>query len=137
MTLTKHHRAVRDGTEQPQRIAPAAQRAAPPHRHGAHHRADLQAQPSDWMAVYDCRENRKAIFNRRVTPKIPAAANITNVAASVISMRPSSRSASASLMRVFAWENIRRLLLRFERISEVHYALNARLHPDQPAALLS
>jgi hypothetical protein len=39
--------------------------------------------------------------------------------------------------RVFAWEDkVRRLLLRFERISQVHYALkDACLHDDQSAAL--
>ena len=47
--------------------------------------------------AYDCRRNRKAIFNRGMTPNINE--------------------------RVFGWEDkFRRLLLRFDRLSNLHYA---------------
>ena len=77
--------------------------------------------------VYDCRRNRKAIFNRGMVPNI----------------NPNSRGRKSqkrgrkalfdpaifkerfrTIERVFAWEDkFRRLLLRFERISQLHYAL--------------
>jgi hypothetical protein len=91
--------------------------------------------------VYDCRANRKAIFNRDMLPNIPE--------------KPRGRKAPKrgrklrfdpaifeerfrTIERVFAWEDkFRRLLLRFERLSPVHYAFKTpRLHDDQPAALL-
>ncbi|WP_244212263.1 transposase [Paraburkholderia hospita] len=77
--------------------------------------------------VYDCRRNRKAIVNRGMVPNI----------------NPNSRGRKSqkrgrkalfdpaifkerfrTIERVFAWEDkFRRLLLRFERISQLHYAL--------------
>jgi transposase len=77
--------------------------------------------------VYDCRENRKAIFNRGMTPNIPE-----NPRGRKTPKRGRRRRFDSAIFeerfrtieRVFAWEDtFRRLLLRFERISEVHYAL--------------
>jgi hypothetical protein len=76
--------------------------------------------------VYDCRANRKAIFNRGMIPNI----------------NPNSRGRKQpkrgrkpffdpaifeerfyTIERVFAWEDkFRRLLLRFDRLSQLHYA---------------
>jgi transposase len=76
--------------------------------------------------VYDCRANRKAIFNRGMIPNI----------------NPNSRGRKTpkrgrkpffdpaifeerfnTIERVFGWEDkFRRLLLRFDRISQLHYA---------------
>jgi transposase len=76
--------------------------------------------------VYDCRQNRKAIFNRDMVPNI----------------NPNSRARKRpkrgrkplfdpaifeerfrTIERLFAWEDkFRRLLLRFERLSQLHYA---------------
>lgn len=77
--------------------------------------------------IYDSRSNRKAIFNRGMVPNIPE--------------NPRGRKAPKrgrkarfdpaifqerfqTIERVFAWEDkFRRLLMRFERISKLHYAL--------------
>jgi transposase len=87
---------------------------------------DLRGTIVSLDGVYDCRANRKAVFNRGMTPNI----------------NPNSRGRKTpkrgrkplfdpaifderfrTIERVFAWEDkFRRLLLRFERISHVHYA---------------
>src|SRR5260370_32387564 len=43
-----------------------------------------------------------------------------------------------TIERLFGWEDkFRRLLLRFDRLSQLHYAFkNSGLYDDQPAALL-
>ena len=87
---------------------------------------DLQGAIVSLDGVYDCRANRKAIFNRGMVPNIPE--------------KPRGRKSSKrgrkrrfdpaifekrfrTIERVFAWEDkCHRLLLRFERISDVHYA---------------
>jgi hypothetical protein len=92
----------------------------PRHWHGP---ARLNGQPG---GVYDCRAKRKAIFNRDMIPNIPE--------------NPRGRKAPKrgrkqrfdpaifeerfrTIERAFAWEDrFRRLLLRFERLSPVHYA---------------
>jgi len=80
-------------------------------------------------AAYDSRANRKAIFNRGMVPNIPENPR----------GRPTPQRGRQALFepalyqerfftieRVFAWEDkFRRLLLRFERISELHYALKS------------
>ncbi|MCG5079038.1 transposase [Paraburkholderia tagetis] len=87
---------------------------------------DLQGTIVSLEGVYDCRSNRKAIFNRCMIPNIPE-----NPRARKISKRGRKRRFDAAIFeerfrtieRVFAWEDkFRRLLLRFERISDVHYA---------------
>ena len=89
--------------------------------------ADLQGSTVSLDGVYDCRENRKAIFNRGMRPNIPE-----NPRNRKQNKRGRKRHFDATLFeerfrtieRVFAWEDtFRRLLLRFERISQVHYAL--------------
>jgi transposase len=89
--------------------------------------ADLQGSTVSLDGVYDCRENRKAIFNRGMRPNIPE--NLRNRKQN---KRGRKRHFDAAIFeerfstieRVFAWEDtFRRLLLRFERISDVHYAL--------------
>jgi transposase len=89
--------------------------------------ADLQGSTVSLDGVYDCRENRKAIFNRGMTPNIPE-----NPRGRKTPKRGRKRRFDPAIFeerfrtieRVFAWEDtFRRLLLRFERISEVHYAL--------------
>jgi hypothetical protein len=77
--------------------------------------------------VYDGKENRKTIFNRGMCPNIPE--NIRN--------RKTPKSGPKrffdpeifeerfrTIERIFAWEDkFKRLLLRFEHRSELHYAL--------------
>lgn len=87
---------------------------------------DLHGTIVSLDGVYDCRLNRKAIFNRGMIPNI----------------NPNSRSRKRpkrgrkpffepaifderfhTIERVFAWEDkFRRLLLRFDRLSQLHYA---------------
>jgi len=76
--------------------------------------------------VYDCRANRKAIFNRGMVPNIPE-----NPRGRKTPKRGRKQRFDPAIFeerfrtieRVFAWEDkFRRLLLRFERISDVHYA---------------
>ena len=76
--------------------------------------------------VYDCRANRKAIFNRGMVPNIPE-----NPRGRKTPKRGRKRRFDRAIFeerfrtieRVFAWEDkFRRLLLRFESISDVHYA---------------
>jgi transposase len=87
---------------------------------------DLHGTIVSLDGVYDCRLNRKAIFNRGMIPNI----------------NPNSRARKRpkrgrkpffepaifderfhTIERVFAWEDkFRRLLLRFDRLSQLHYA---------------
>ncbi len=76
--------------------------------------------------VYDCRENRKAVFNRGMIP------NINENPRNRKTPKPGPKQHFDPLIfkerfqtieRIFAWEDkFRRLLLRFEVISSVHYA---------------
>ena len=77
--------------------------------------------------AYDSAANRKAIFNRGMVPNTPG-----NCRRRKKIKRGRKRLFDAAILeerfrtieRVFAWEDkFRRLLLRFERISAVHYAL--------------
>lgn len=77
--------------------------------------------------VYDSRANRKAIFNRGMVPNIPE-----NRRGLKTSKRGRKRIFDQAIFeerfftieRVFAWEDkFKRLLLRFERKSRLHYAL--------------
>ena len=79
--------------------------------------------------VYDSRANRKAIFNRGMTPNIPE-----NLRGRKSPKRGRKRIFQQEIYeerfftieRVFAWEDkFKRLLLRFERISRLHYALKS------------
>lgn len=77
--------------------------------------------------VYDSRANRKAIFNRGMIPNMPA--NPRSRKTSKRGRKPIfdpaiSQERFQTVERVFAWEDkFRRLLLRFERLSKLHYAL--------------
>jgi hypothetical protein len=69
--------------------------------------------------VYDCRANRKAIFNRGMVPNI----NPNPRGRKQIFEPAIFKERFWTIERVFAWEDkFRRLLLRFERISGLHYA---------------
>jgi hypothetical protein len=86
----------------------------------------LQGTVVSLDGVYDCRMNRKAIFNRAMVPtstRIPVAENSPSEAASRFSTQLFSKSGFHTIERVFGWEDkFRRLLLRFERLSQLHYA---------------
>jgi transposase len=88
---------------------------------------DLSKTVVSLDGVYDSRSNRKAIFNRGMVPNIP-----TNLRGRKKPKRGRKPIFSPTLFRerfytierVFAWEDkFRRLLMRFERISKLHYAL--------------
>lgn len=77
--------------------------------------------------VYDCKQNRKMIFNANMTPNINE--NKRNRKAN---KRGRKRFFSASIFkerfrtieRVFAWEDkFKRLIVRFEHISAHHYSM--------------
>ena len=76
--------------------------------------------------VYDCRANRKAIFNRGMIPNINP--NVRGRKQPKRGQRPLFDPAIfeerfQTIERVFAWEDkFRRLLLRFDRLSRLHYA---------------
>jgi len=77
--------------------------------------------------VYDCKENRKKIFNFGMKPNIPA--NKRNRKKAKRGRKPMFSLAIfkerfRTIERVFAWEDkFKRLLLRFERKSVNHYAM--------------
>jgi transposase len=77
--------------------------------------------------VYDSRANRKAIFNRGMVPNIPEnrrGRKTPKRGRKRIFDRAIFKERFFTIERVFAWEDkFKRLLLRFERISRLHYAL--------------
>lgn len=79
--------------------------------------------------VYDSRRNRKAIFNRGMIPNIPK--NLRGRKTPKAGRKRLFENAIfqerfRTIERVFAWEDkYKRLLLRFERISQLHYALKS------------
>ena len=77
--------------------------------------------------VYDSRANRKAIFNRGMVPNIPEnrrGRKTTKRGRKPLSDPAIFQERFYTIERVFAWEDkFRRLLIRFERISKLHYAL--------------
>jgi hypothetical protein len=87
---------------------------------------DLQASIVSLDGVYDCRANRKAIFNRGMIPNINP--NVRDRKQSKRGRKPLFDPAIFEerfqrIERVFAWEDkFRRLLLRFARLSQLHYA---------------
>jgi hypothetical protein len=76
--------------------------------------------------AYDCRANRKAIFNRGMVSNInpnPRGRKHPKRGRKPIFEPAIFKERFRTIERVFAWEDkFRRLLLRFERISGVHYA---------------
>ena len=87
---------------------------------------DLQGTIVSLDGVYDCRTNRKAIFNRGMIPNINP--NPRGRKTSKRGRKPLFNSAIFkerfhTIERVFGWEDkFRRLLLRFDRLSQLHYA---------------
>ncbi len=77
--------------------------------------------------VYDCRANRKKIFNAGMTPNInPNKRNrkTTKRGRKPFFNKEIFKERFRTIERVFAWEDkFKRLLLRFERISAHHYGM--------------
>lgn len=77
--------------------------------------------------VYDCRANRKKIFNAGLKPNINP--NRRNRKQSKRGRKPMFdlkifKERFRTIERIFAWEDkFKRLLLRFERISSHHYGM--------------
>jgi hypothetical protein len=111
---------------QSQRIAAVGQGDARRDAHGPDggHRPSGQHRQLD--GVYDCRANRKAIFNRGMVPNInpnPRGRKQPKRGRKAIIDPAIFEERFRTIERVFAWEDkFRRLLLRFERISVLHYA---------------
>ena len=76
--------------------------------------------------IYDCRANRKAIFNRGMTPNInenPRGRKTPKRGCKQLFDPAILKERFNTIERVFAWEDkFRHLLLRFDRISQLHYA---------------
>jgi hypothetical protein len=76
--------------------------------------------------VYDCRQNRKAIFNRGMIPNINANSRGRKFAKrgrKPLFNADIFRERFDTIERVFGWEDkFRRLLFRFERLSQLYYA---------------
>ena len=87
---------------------------------------DLRGTIVSLDGVYDCRANRKAIFNRRMVPNInpnPRGRKQPKRGRNPIFEPAIFKERFRTIERVFAWEDkFRRLQLRFERISGLHYA---------------
>jgi transposase len=88
---------------------------------------DLQGTIVSLDGVYDCRTNRKAIFNRGMVPNINA--NPRGRRSSKRGRKPLFNSAIFkerfnTIERVLE-DKFRRLLLRFDRLSRLHYAFKA------------
>ena len=77
--------------------------------------------------VYDSQANRKAIFNRGMVPNIPAnprGRKTPKRGRKAIFDAAIFQERFRTIERVFAWEDkFKRLLLRFEHLSGLHYAL--------------
>ena len=75
---------------------------------------------------YDCRRNRKAILNRGMIPNInanPRGRKFTKRGRKPLFDADIFMERFETIERVFGWEDkFRRLLLRFERLSQLHYA---------------
>ena len=87
---------------------------------------DLQGTIVSLDDVYDYRTNRKAIFNRGMIPNINA--NPRGRKSAKRGRKPLFdtaifRERFDTIERVFGWEDkFRRFLLRFDRLSQLHYA---------------
>jgi len=77
--------------------------------------------------VYNCRSNRKAIFNLKMKPNIPENKRNrkkTKRGKKQIYNQRIFAERFRTIERVFAWEDkFKRLLLRFEFLSNHHYAM--------------
>ena len=87
---------------------------------------DLRDSVVSLDGVYDCRLNRKAIFNRGMVPNINP--NPRGRKGAKRGRKPLFEPAILgkrfhTIEHVFAWDDkFRRLLLRFDRLSRLHYA---------------
>ena len=90
---------------------------------------DLSGTVVSLDGVYDCRKNRKAIFNRNMIPNInpnPRGRKKPKRGRKQLFKQEIFAERFRTIERVFAWEDkFRRLLLRFERLSQVHYAFKS------------
>ena len=90
---------------------------------------DLQGTIVTLDGVYDCRQNRKAIFNRGMVPNInanPRGRKSAKRCRNPLFSTDIFKERFDTIERVFGWEDkLRRLLLRFERLSQLHYAFKA------------
>jgi hypothetical protein len=90
---------------------------------------DLRGTIVSLDGVYDCRQNRKAIFNRDMVPNINP--NSRGRKRPKRGRKPGFDPAIfeerfRTIERLLAWEGkFRRLLLRFECLSQLHYAFEA------------
>ena len=87
---------------------------------------ELQGAIVSLDGVDDCRRNRKAIFNRGMVPNInanPRGRKATKRGRKPLFDAAIFKERFRTIERVFGWEDkFRRLLLRFERLSQLHYA---------------
>lgn len=87
---------------------------------------NLQGTIVSLDGVYDCRANRKAIFNRAMIPNInpnPRGRKHPKRGRKPLFQLSIFKERFRTIERSFAWEDkFRRLLLRFERLSHLHYA---------------
>jgi hypothetical protein len=88
---------------------------------------DLRGSVVSLDGVCDCPHNRKAIFNRGMVPNInpnPRGRKTPKRGRKPLFDPAIFEERFRTIERVFAWEDkFRRLLLRFERLSHLHYAL--------------
>ena len=89
----------------------------------------LEGSIASLDGIYDSRTNRKAIFNRGMIPNIPEnrrGRKGIKRGRKPIFDKSIYKERFSTIERVFAWEDkFRRLILRFERISRLHYALKS------------
>jgi hypothetical protein len=87
---------------------------------------DLQGSVISLDGVYDCPLNRKAIFNHGMAPNInpnPRRRKHPKRGRKPLFDPAIFEERFRTIERLFAWEDkFRRLLFRFERISQLHYA---------------
>jgi transposase len=87
---------------------------------------DLQGTVVSLDGVYDCRQNRKAIFKRGMVPNInanPRGRKFVKRGRKPLFNAAIFKERFNTIERVFGWEGkFRRLLLRSERLSQLHYA---------------
>ena len=90
---------------------------------------DLRGTIVSLDGVYDCLLNRKAIFNRDMVPNInpnPRARRSAKRGRKPFFDAEIFKERFSTIERVFGWEDkFRRLLLRFERLSQLHYAFKS------------
>src|SRR3954447_16960606 len=87
---------------------------------------DLRGTVVSLDGVYDCRRNRKAIFNPGMVPNInahPRGRKRAKRGRKPFFDAAIFKERFNTIERVLGWEDkFRRLLLRFERLSQLHYA---------------